>query len=621
MLALRTPGPTSPDFPALEVLSDVLSSHRFDLYSLVPQGKAIDAEFGLDPLPQAGIAFAAVSFTAAEDPKAIDSHIRAILAKVAHDGVPADLVAAAKIHERSAAQFRRSSIANLASAWSDAIALHGLQSPDDDLARIEKVTVADVNRVARKYLDLDHAVSGTMLPHASGKPMTSGSRGFGGPEVITLGEAKPAVLPPWAETALRRLEAPPSTLHPVVDTLPNGITLIVQPENVSDTVSVYGHIHNRPEVQEPAGQEGVTQVLDELLSYGSEHLDRLAFEQAIDSIGASERAGVDFSVEALADHFDRAVELLADNELHPALPQQAATIIKEQVAQGIAARNSSPRFLTQHSLREALFGANDPTLRMPTPQTVSRLTLENVRSYYHTVFRPDLTTIVVIGNVTPQRARAAIEKYFGAWSATGPKPVIDLPAAAVNRPQTIVVPDASRVQDSVILAESLGITRSNPDYYALELGNAVLGGGFYSTRLSIHLRKSSGLVYSVGSSLEAGRTRTVYLIQYASDPQNVIKAANIIAQEIRTMQTIPVREDELSRAKALLVRQIPLGEADIDDIAAGLLARCELGLPLDEPTRAARRYIELRPEKVQIAFRAWMRPENLVRISEGPTPE
>jgi zinc protease len=620
MLAVRTPGPDSPDFPALEVLSDVLSSRRFDLYGLVPQGKVIDATFGLDPLPQAGLASATVSFTAGSDPKAIENDLRAILARVAREGVPANLVDAAKIQERSAAQFQRNSIPDLASLWSDAVTLYGLQSPDEDLARIEKVTVADVDRVARKYLDLDHAVSGVMLPRGSGKPVASRGGGFGGQESISLGEAKPTRLPQWAETALSRVVVPHSTLRPVVSTLPNGITLIVQTENVSDTVSVYGHIRNRPEMQEPAGQEGITQMLDRLLPYGSERLDRVAFQQALDAIGATEGSGTNFSVEALAEQFDRAVELLADNELHPALPQQAMTIIKDQLAQGVAARNSSPGFLTQFSLREALFPANDPSMRMATPETVHALTLDAVRSYYRSVFRPDLTTIVVIGKVTPEAARAVIEKYFGGWTATGPKPVIELPPVPANRGNTIAVPDASRVQNSVILAENLSITRSDPDYYPLQLGNAVLGGGFYSTRLSIDLRKNSGLVYSVGSALQADRTRGTYFVNYASDPQNVTKAANIVAEEIKAMQTTPASQDELLRAKALLVRQIPLSEAGIDDIARGLLGRSDLGLPLDEATAAARRYIELGPADVQAAFRKWLRPQDLVRVTQGPTP-
>lgn len=621
MIATRTPGPKSADFPALELLADVLSSRRFDLYGLVPQGKAIDAEFALDPLPEAGLAYATVAFPAGDDPKAVESAVRAILTKVAHDGVPPELVQAAKIQERSAAQFQRNSISELASVWSEALTLYGLQSPDEDLTRIEKVTVDDVNRVAREYLNLDHAVSGVMLPKGSGAPVASHGGGFGGQESISLGEAKPTKLPEWADTALHRLVVPPSTLHPVVSTLPNGLKLIVQTEDVSDTVSVLGHIRNRPETQEPKGKEGITQILDELLSYGSQHLDRVAFQQQLDAIGARESAGPDFAIAALAENFDRSVELLADNELHPALPEEALNIIKVQLAHGVAARNRSPGFLTQRSLRGALYPDTDPSLRMATPETVSGLTLKDVQAYYQSVFRPDLTTIVVIGKVTPVQARATIEKYFASWSGAGPKPDVDLPIAPANRAGVIAVPDASRVQDEVIMAQNMALTRSDPDYYPLQLGNAVLGGSFYSTRLSIDLRKNSGLVYSVGSTLQAGRTRGAYLVEYASDPQNVAKAANMVVGEIKSMQSAPPSQDELVRVKALLLRQIPLSESSVEDIAHGLLGRVDLDLPLDEPTHAAQRYIGLSPTDVQAAFKKWLRPEDLVRVSEGPTPQ
>jgi len=617
MIAMRTPGPRDADFAALEVLADVLSNKRFELYGLVPQGRALSAEFALDPLPQAGLAYAVVSFTGGADPKTLEAEVRSILSRVARTGVPAELVSAAKLQERSAAQFQRNSIPELAAVWSDALALYGLTSPDDDLARIEQVSVADVNRVARQYLDLDHAVTGVMQPRGSGPPVASRG-GFGGREAISLGEAHPTALPAWASKALERLQVPASTLHPIVSTLPNGLTLIVQTADVSDTVSVFGHIRNRPETEENPGEEGVAQVLDRLLTYGSEHLDRVAFQQALDDIGAREHAGTDFAVQALAEHFDRATELLADNELHPALPAQALEVIRGQVALGVAARNASPGFLTQRSLRTALYPAGDPSLRMSTPETVRALTPAAVRGYYQRVFRPDLTTIVVIGKVDPQAARAVIGRYFGNWSASGPKPAIDLPAVPPNRAGTVFVPDASRVQDRVVLAQNIALTRSDPDYYPLALGNAVLGGSFYSTRLSVDLRKKAGLVYSVESVLQSGRTRSIYLVEYASDPQNVTRAANMVAREITNMQSTPAAADELTRVKACLLRQLPLSEAGLDEIARALLGRSDLGLPLDEPTRAAERYIALDAAAVQEAFRKWLRPEDLVRVSMGP---
>ena len=163
--------------------------------------------------PCLGLAYAALNFNKGDDPKALEAEVRRILRDVARNGVPEELVAAAKLQERSEAQFQRNSIPELASIWADALALYGLQSPDEDLARMERVTVADVNRVARKYLDLNHAVVGVMLPRGSGQPVPTRG-GFGGQESITLGEAHATALPAWAEKALRRWKCRPQRCIP-----------------------------------------------------------------------------------------------------------------------------------------------------------------------------------------------------------------------------------------------------------------------------------------------------------------------------------------------------------------------------------------------------------------------
>jgi len=82
-----------------------------------------------------------------------------------------------------------------------------------------------------------------------------------------------------------------------------------------------------------------------------------------------------------------------------------------------------------------------------------------------------------------------------------------------------------------------------------------------------------------------------------------------------------VGDEELNRVKALLLRQIPLNNASVDAIARGFLERRDLDLPLDEPTRAAQRYIDLKPADVQAAFKKWVRPDGLVRVTRGPAPQ
>jgi zinc protease len=94
----------------------------------------------------------------------------------------------------------------------------------------------------------------------------------------------------------------------------------------------------------------------------------------------------------------------------------------------------------------------------------------------------------------------------------------------------------------------------------------------------------------------------------------------MVLRDLRVMQTMPVNAAELHQAKALLLRQIPLSAASVDDIANHLLSVAEIGLPLDESTRAARHYLEMTVEQVQSAYKNWLRPDDMAEVIQGPTP-
>lgn len=617
-ITFRFPGSDNPDFAAAQILSDVLSSQRGDLYGLVPQGKALFAQFAYDTLPKSGIGYAITGFPAGADSTNLLDQVKAILLAEITNGASADLIEAAKRREIINAELQKNSVSGLADAWSTAVAIEGRNSPDDDINAFRQVTAADVNRVAQKYLDFDHAITAILTPTASDKPISSKSYG-GGESLISTKNANVS-LPPWAKKVAAELPVPVSGLNPVVTNLPNGLQLIIQPETVSDTISIYGRVKNNPKVQTPDGQDGVDQALDQLFSFGTKSLDRLAFQKALDDIGANESAGATFSLQVLPENFERGVQLLAENELSPALPQDDFNIIQPQLAASVAGELRSPDHIAGHALTEALFPKNDPAQRETTPDTVKSLTLQDVQNYYHSAFRPDLTTIVVVGKVSPADAVAIVSRYFGDWQAEGGKPNTLFPPAPDNAVSVTLVPDSSRVQNKVTLAESLQLTRTNADYYALQLGNHVLGGGFYATRLYRDLREKSGLVYFVSSSFEVGLTRGIYQLQYACDPPNVSKARAIILNDVRQMQTEKVSAHELHQAKLMLLRDIPLAEASVDDIANGWLTRAGLGLPLDEPVRAGAIYLKLNAKDVQKAFVKWIRPDGLVQVTQGPEP-
>ena len=618
-VTFRLPGTDDPDFAAAEVLSDVLSSQRGKLYALVPQGKALFAEFAYDNLTRSGLGYAIAGFPTGGDATNLLEEVRSILAAEITNGVDAELVDAAKRREILSAELQKNSVEGLASAWSQAVAVEGRQSPEDDVNAIRRVTVEDVNRVARQYLDFDHSISAILTPQPSGKPISS--KTFGGKESFASSKNPNVKLPSWAKTLTEKLPVPASTLNPFVTNLANGIRLIVQPETISDTVSVYGRVRNNPKVEMTEGKDGADQALDQLFSFGTTSMDRLAYQKALDDIGANESAGAEFSLQVLPEQFDRGVQLLADNEIAPALPEKDFLIIQPQLAASVAGKLQSPDHIAGHALDTALFPKSDPTRRETTPETVKGLTIRDVENYYHYAFRPDLTTIVVIGNVTPEGAVATVTKYFGAWRAAGPKPNTLFPPAPANTVSITHVPDSSRVQDRVTLAETLPLTRTNADYYALQLGNHVLGGNSFATRLYQDLRVRSGLVYYVFSELNVGLTRGIYEVEFGCDPPNVSKARVIIVNNLKNLQTRKVSAAELHQTKLLLLRDIPLAESSVDYIAQGWLARCMLDLPLDEPVRAGRIYSRLSAGDIRAAFAKWLRPADLVQITQGPAPQ
>jgi zinc protease len=179
-----------------QVLSDALSSQRGRLYSLVPEGKALSASFSYDTLTRAGLGYAGAAFPAGADAEKLLAEMRAVLAAELKNGLSQDLVEAAKRREVASLEFQKNSVSGLAMAWSQAVVVEGRQSPEDDVEAIRKVTVADVNRVARQYLDPNHAITAILSPHPSGKPVSE--KGYGGKESFGTSEAAAVKLPDWA---------------------------------------------------------------------------------------------------------------------------------------------------------------------------------------------------------------------------------------------------------------------------------------------------------------------------------------------------------------------------------------------------------------------------------------
>ncbi len=615
----RLPGERSKDYAAAQVLVDVLNNSRSELAKLAAQGKVLSAGADIESFSRGGIGVVEVGFPKGGDGRQASALLDGVIDALLEDGVSADLVEAAKRSELAQFELQKNSAASVASAWSHALAWTGVDSPEAAEQRIQDVKVDDVNRVARAYLRSDARVSVVLTPDANGKRPPESS-GFGGTESFGTKEPLDVPLPDWAAHTLAKLEMPHWTLEPTQVTLANGITLVVQPETVSKTVTVVGHVDHNAGLQEPKDREGVGRLLASLFDYGTTTLERTAFHAELDAIAATESGGDDFSLVVPSASFDRGMQLLADNELNPALPQRAFEVQQQSLARTLAGELQSPRYKTFRALRERLLPAGDSGLREATPATVEKLQLADVRNYFHDTYRPDLTTILVIGDVTPDQARVAVEKYFGPWKAEGPKPDVIPPKVPLNPPGYAVVPNLYAAQDRVVMGQMLPVDLRNPDRYALKLGNDVLGGNGFASRLMTEIRVGHGYAYGAGSGMEIDRARSVFYVQYGSDPGKVAQVNALILANIKAMKNTPISDDELTNARQYEIRSIPLQVASVERIAHSLLTWSFKGEPLDQPMVAARHYLDLTAQQVQDAFARYLLPEHLVQVVQGPAP-
>ncbi len=600
----RTPGYSSPDYPAAQILSQVLNSPRGAISALAYDGKALDAGVVQQTFTDTGYATVWAAFPQGGDSAAIAEDLKNAVIE-SRGGLPADLVEAERRRVVLENELRANSVSGLARQWTEAVAVEGLASPDQEAASLQNVDAAAVNAQAAHLLDFDHAITLVMNPSAGTQPGQSG-QGFGTPESFSSTPQAPVELPDWARTALAKLPHPVPLFTPSVYNLPNGLRLIVQPLSSTGAVSLYGRVHTDENLQAPEGKDGVSDMLDTLFAWGPRGMSRSDFESAMDSIGADYATGTSFSLQALPEYFEKGVELLSKDLLDPALPQDAFASQQPIQVRQAAGNVRSPVFQFNLAVEKGLVPAGDPSLRRATPESIRSLTIDDVRRYHDDVVRPDQTTIVIMGKIDPAAARALIEKHFGGWKAAGPRPKLVYAPVPPSASAEVFVADPVRQQDEVVMVETLPLTWDDPEHYALRLGNGFLGGDSFASPLYRELRVTRGLVYSVGSSTGFGRTRSQFYLTFGASPANVTQAKQLVVQVLKDMADRPMTAQELHLAKAQGLREIELGNQSATDIAESWLGYAEEDLSLNRLFDIARAYERLEATDVQAAFRKYI---------------
>jgi zinc protease len=553
-LAYRMPGSNDPDFAASQVLKQVFSSGRTAFADLMAQGKILAFLDVANAYPEVGANFLLAIPAKGGTPQSAQALMAGVVEQYRTDGIPPELVEAAKTRLLSEQAYSRSSISGLGIAWAQANVAN--RTPDELYAAIAKVTPDDVNALLRKELTPEHQLSLTISAKPSGIAQKVDPNA--GVEHVGFTPRVHEPLPGWAQAALKApLRAPSDAAGTVTRRLPNGLRWSARRETASPTVVVSGVIRNNPLLYVPKGKDGLSVIVEGLLPWGTTTYDRKAYEAQLDAIAATAKLGTSFTLKVQAKDFERGMELLADGMLHPAFAPEQFKIVKASFMQSVAVSNKLPKTKAELAQRLALYQPGDPRRRDVTEQTVASTTVDDVKRYYRFAYRPDETTLAVVGDVDPSRVENALRTYFGGWKAQGPRPTFAFPRLKDRtvKAQTVTVKSPASAQSEVTLKQVFAMRRSDPDYVPLLLANTILSGEGSGSLLYQELRTHRGYVYSTDSDFEVGPTGAEFSVSYASDPKNVARANAAVVAIIKRLQARPLSAVELQRAKALLLAQ------------------------------------------------------------------
>ncbi len=385
---------------------------------------------------------------------------------------------------------------------------------DRQLAEIAQVTAADVQRVARKYLRDERSATILYLP-AESAPAS------GNPGPITVAptvDVRPLVAPAHVALVTPASDAeriaPPPPGPPVAAAIPapadlklsNGMRLLVVERHALPllTASLVVASGSAADAADRAGLAGLTAGL---LTKGTQSRSATQIAQSIEALGGSIGDGADddgatLAIDVLSDEAAPALAILADVAMHPVFAPDEIERARTQAIDGLTVDLKDPTQLAMLVATRTVFGAT-PYGQVRTPRSLKAITRADVVSAYGTAWAPSDATLVMVGDITPARARALAEANFAGWKAPATDAAPHPAVTAYPAPRVIVVdmPDAG--QAGVVVTRP-GIARGDPSYDAASLANTILGGGF-SSRLNQEIRIKRGLAYGAGSWLSAMR--------------------------------------------------------------------------------------------------------------------
>jgi zinc protease len=343
--------------------------------------------------------------------------------------------------------------------------------------------------------------------------------------------------------------------------------------------------------QEPAELAGSTVLAARALSEGTEHYDAIALVEAAERLGASIHAdagwdALSVSVEVPADRLAPAFDLVAEVLLRPTFPTSEVDRLRDERLNDLLQAQADPRRRAEQAFADTIYAPVSPYHRPSggTRETVERLTAADLRTAYERNLDPRRATLVVGGDLGGQDVVELAERLFGAWQSSGVASAaaddLIVDTAASDRRVVRVVHRPGSVQTEIRIGHR-GLPRRIPDFHAVSVMSAILGG-LFNSRLNMKLREEKGYTYGAGAGFDLRRGAGPFAARAAVNTEVTVAATLDTLAELNRMREQPVEASELTAARDFLIGVFPLRFETSGAVVGAVSGLAVHGLPLAE---------------------------------------
>lgn len=413
------------------------------------------------------------------------------------------------------------------------------------------------------------------------------------------------------------MEGSSSAMPPVQRmVLPNKNVLLISEEHSLPFITLQLLVDSGAR-KDPSGKEGLARLVATGLLLGTSKRTVVAINEELDFMGASlnTSCGRDYAtvnLRVLKKDLDKGLDLFLESLTQPTFPEGEVRREVEKTLAAIQAAEDQPEEVAEKEFQKDLFLTSPygPPVE-GTKESVPRITRETIVQFYRNYYHPNNSILVVVGDITLDEVKAKLLSRLTNWPM-GKIPEVPFKSEFAKGPKTVKI-DRALTQANIILGHR-GVSRENPDFYALTVMNYILGGGGFSSRLVQEIRNKRGLAYSVASFFDPAKYPGSFQIVLQTKNSSAHQAISLSLQQMERIRREMVSEKELEGAKKYLIGSFPM-RLDNQGKLVNFLSQVEYyGLGLDYPEKYRGLIQSVTREEILRVAKAYLHPEDYILV-------